>query len=194
MKLTFIFILLNIIIGCSQPTENKVVVERKDTWRDSLAHELSIIMQYDQTSREPGNSTAPNYDYFNLIKVKAILDKYGWLGPQTIGKQGNQTLFLVIQHSDIATQRKYLPLMRKAVIDGRAYASDWALLEDRVALSDTGMQIYGSQIGVDQKTGKKFVSPIKDEINVNKRRANVGLRPLEEYAKEFDIDYKLPAK
>lgn len=192
MKQTFIFILLTIIIACSQPTNNKVVVEKKDTWRDSLAHELSIIMEYDQASREQGNSTAPNYDYFNLIKVKAILDKYGWLGADSIGKQGNQTLFLVIQHSDIATQRKYLPMMRKAVIDGRANGSAWALLEDRVALADCGMQIYGSQVGVDQKTLKRFIFPINDEINVNKRRANVGLEKLEDYAKSFGIEYQLP--
>ncbi len=55
-------------------------------------------------------------------------------------------------------------------------------------------QIYGSQIHRDQKTGKYFVAPIEDEQNVNKRRAAVGLEPLEEYAKQWNIDYKLPMK
>ena len=31
-----------------------------------------------------------------------------------------------------------------------------------------------------------------DEVNVNKRRASVGLGPLEEYAKYFGVDYVLP--
>ena len=193
MKPIYTFILLVLIVACNQPNENAVTVVKKDTWRDSLAHELSIIMESDQACREPG-STSPNNDYYNTIKVKAILDKYGWLGADSIGNQGNTTLFLVIQHSDIATMKKYLPMMRKAVIDRKAKGYQWALLEDRVALFTVGKQIYGSQIGRDQMTGKNFVSPIKDEINVNKRRANVGLEPLEQYAKEFDIDYKLPTK
>lgn len=33
-----------------------------------------------------------------------------------------------------------------------------------------------------------------DEPNVNKRRASVGLQPLEDYAKLFGIEYVLPQK
>jgi len=39
-------------------------------------------------------------DSINLAKVKAILEKYGWLGPQDIGRKANLALFLVIQHAD----------------------------------------------------------------------------------------------
>jgi hypothetical protein len=69
-----------------------------------------------------------------------------------------------------------------------------ALLEDRVALGKGKKQIYGSQIHRDQKTGKYIVAPIEDEPNVNKRRAEVGLEPLQDYVKHWDIDYKLPVK
>ncbi len=44
-------------------------------------------------------------DSVNVIKVKIILDERGWLGPDIIGRQGNQTLFLVIQHADIDVQK-----------------------------------------------------------------------------------------
>lgn len=54
-------------------------------------------------------------DSINLLKVKIILDKYGWLGADVVGEQGNSTLFLVIQHSDLKTQEKYLPMMKEAV-------------------------------------------------------------------------------
>lgn len=49
-------------------------------------------------------------DSINLIKVKTILDTRGWLGEDIVGEQGNTTLFLVIQHSDIKTQEHYLPM------------------------------------------------------------------------------------
>ena len=73
-------------------------------------------------------------DSLNLIKVEVILDKYGWLGSDIVGKKGNAALFFVIQHPRPATQEKYLPLMREAVKNGNAESAHPALLEDRVAI------------------------------------------------------------
>ena len=128
-------------------------------------------------------------DSLNLIKVKSILDKYGWLGADIIGGQGNSTLFLVIQHSDQATQEKYLPMMREAVKNGKAQGSSLALLEDRVALGQGKRQIYGSQIGRDPLTQLYYVSPLIDPDNVDKRRAEVGLGPLSEYVNHWKIKW-----
>ena len=130
-------------------------------------------------------------DSINLIKVKKIIDTYGWLGPDEVGKQGAQTIFLVIQHADSLTQVTYVPLMRDAVRKGKARPQDLALLEDRILTDQGKEQIYGSQVRTNE-AGKYEFYPIKDEPNVNKRRAAVGLQPLEEYAKYFDIKYVLP--
>jgi hypothetical protein len=128
-------------------------------------------------------------DSLNLIKVKSILDQYGWLGPDVVGAQGNSTLFLVIQHSDQATQEKYLPMMREAVKNGRAQASSLALLEDRVALGQGRRQIYGSQIGRDPDTQQYYIRPLDDPDNVDKRRAEVGLSPLAEYVSIWNLTW-----
>ncbi len=130
-------------------------------------------------------------DSINLIKVKFILDTYGWLGTEVVGVQGNSTLFLVIQHSDQVTQEKYLPMMRIAVKEGRAKGSSLALLEDRVALGQGKRQIYGSQIGRDPITQLYYVSPLDDPDNVDKRRAEVGLRPLAEYVSLWKIKWDI---
>lgn len=128
-------------------------------------------------------------DSINLIKVKSILDKYGWLGEDVIGGQGNSTLFLVIQHSDQATQEKYLPMMREAVKNGNAEGSSLALLEDRVALGQGKRQIYGSQIGRNPETQLYYVSPLEDPDNVYKRRAEVGLQLLADYVNHWHIKW-----
>lgn len=130
-------------------------------------------------------------DSINLIKIKKILDERGWLGADIIGGQGNSTLFLVIQHSDLETQLKYLPMMREAVKNGNANASSLALLEDRVALRQGKRQIYGSQIGRDQETGEYFVSPLIDPENVDKRRAEVGLGTLAEYVNHWGMTWDI---
>lgn len=126
-------------------------------------------------------------DNINLGKVTEILDKYGWVGVDKVGGQANQTLFLVIQHSDLKTQQKYLPMMREAVKNNNASSSALALLEDRVALGEGKKQIYGSQIGYDNNTNTEYVLPLEDPDNVDKRRATVGLGPLADYVKRWNI-------
>jgi hypothetical protein len=132
-------------------------------------------------------------DSINLVRIKYIITKNGWLGPDKVGERGSSTIFLVIQHADSLTQVTYLPIMRMAVKKGNARSQDLALLEDRVLTTQGKKQIYGSQIKIDS-TGKYIFFPIKDEANVNKRRLMVGLGPLEDYAKYFELEYVLPSK
>lgn len=130
-------------------------------------------------------------DSINLIKVMKILDERGWLGKNVVGKQGNQTLFLVIQHADLQYQQKYLPMMREAVKNGNAEPANLAYLEDRVALREGRPQIYGSQGAKNKKTNKMYISPMIDPDNVDKRRAEVGLGPIAEYAAKMNIEWNL---
>lgn len=131
-------------------------------------------------------------DSINLLRVKAILDKHGWMGADEVGARGNQTLFLVIQHADLTTQEKYLPMMRAAAKQGKAQPSALALLEDRVALGQGKKQIYGSQIGR-MEDGSYYVSALEDPDNVDKRRAEVGLQPLAEYVRNWKIIWDVEA-
>lgn len=153
-------------------------IARQRGWQAAEITPLLLIIKYK--------------DSINLIKVKNIIDKDGWLGPDVIGDQGSTTLFLVIQHSDLETQEKYLPVLRAAVESAKAKPSALAYLEDRVAIAQGKKQVYGTQIKRDETTGKYSIEPIDDEPNVNKRRASVGLERLEEYAKQWGIDYVLP--
>lgn len=132
-------------------------------------------------------------DSINLIKVSKILDEKGWVSKDIVGSQANQTLFLVIQHADLKTQQKYLPIMREAVKKGNAKASSLALMEDRVALREGRKQIYGSQISMIPGTKKDFVLPLEDPDNVDKRRAEMGLGLLADYVKKWNIVWDVEA-
>ena len=130
-------------------------------------------------------------DSNNLIKVKTILDKYGWLGSEVIGQSGDNTLFLVIQHADLKTQEHYLPMMQDAVKKGNASSSGLAMLEDRIEIRNNRKQIYGSQIGRDPISNNYFVSPLIDPDNVDKRRAEVGLGNISEYVKNWGMTWDI---
>ncbi|MBL7934058.1 MAG: hypothetical protein JNL60_19295 [Bacteroidia bacterium] len=128
-------------------------------------------------------------DSTNLLAVKQILDTYGWLGPEVIGPNGGTTLFLVIQHSDQATQEKYLPIMRQAVKEGKAEITDLALLEDRVLIGQGKKQIYGSQLIYDQKTNAYALQPLDDPDHVDERRHAIGLGSLTDYLASFGLKW-----
>jgi hypothetical protein len=181
-----------------------VVDKREANYDKPLQAKLLAIYEDDQPIREQYSSAQKEFghqskqvdslgrimmykDSINLIKVMEILDKYGWVGADKVGGQANQTLFIVIQHADLKTQQKYLPMMREAVKTGNANRSALALLEDRIALREGKRQIYGSQFGYDNETKKSYVLPLDDPDNVDKRRAEVGLGLLADYVKNWDI-------
>lgn len=128
-------------------------------------------------------------DSTNLIVVSRILDERGWLGEEVVGRSGNSTLFLVIQHADLPVQEKYLPMMRAAVKKGNARSSDLALLEDRVLMRKGRRQIYGSQIGRDPETGAFYLHPLDDPEHVDDRRAAMGLEPLADYLLNWGMEW-----
>ena len=130
-------------------------------------------------------------DSLNLIKIVKILDEKGCVGKDKVGQQANTTLFLVIQHSDLEVQQKYLPMMKDAVKKGNADAGSLALLEDRIALREGKKQIYGSQIGTNPVTKIKYVLPLEDPDNVDKRRIEVGLGTLADYVKNWNITWNV---
>lgn len=126
-------------------------------------------------------------DSINLIKVKKILDEKGWVGKDKVGAQANSALFLVIQHSDLETQKKYLPMMKEAVTKGNASPGSLALLIDRIEIREGRKQIYGSQIGINQSNNTYYILPLTDPDNVDKRRTEVGLDPISNYVKNWNL-------
>jgi len=134
----------------SKDIESIAVSQRDLNW--ALITELNSIYQSDQLWRNQLNEkkfeqdsstdTLSKYhdqiaaqDSINLSKVTLLIDSNGWLGIEEVGYLGNQTLFLVIQHADLQTQQQYLPILRKAVSNGKASALDLAYLEDRIAVA-----------------------------------------------------------
>lgn len=132
-------------------------------------------------------------DSLNQQRIAAIIDQYGWPGKSLVGKEASKAVFLVIQHASLEIQRKYLPQFREPVTKGESSSSNLAYLEDRILMREGKPQLYGTQIITDNAGQKKFYN-IYDEVNVDERRLKIGLGPLAEYGKRFNIDYKKPIK
>jgi hypothetical protein len=116
--------------------------------------------------------------------LKKIIAENGYPTYDLIGKEAGDKFFTMIQHcdSDLPFQKKMLKTIEKFVKKKQASGKSFAYLTDRIKINSGKPQIYGTQISYDEN-GNAFSKKLKDPKNVNKRRMEVGLEPLEDYLK-----------
>ncbi len=124
-------------------------------------------------------------DEQNTLRIKEVVRKTGWPSTAQVGVDGANAAFLLVQHSDLKTQKEMLPLLEKAFRNGDVPGQNYALLVDRVLVGEGKPQVYGTQsLPFDQWVDQEPVlAPIEDEQNANQRRQSVGLPTLDEYRK-----------
>jgi len=132
-------------------------------------------------------------DSINLIKVSKILDERGWPSKKLIGKRGTSTLFLVIQHASQEAQEKYLPLIEKAVADNNLPKRQYAMFYDRLLLRRGKRQVYGTQLAINNESKIPYVLPLEDPINVDIRRAKMGLNTMQENLNRWNLTWDAKA-
>jgi hypothetical protein len=186
-----IIFLLTLCISCnSQQTVDSNQLQNTDILRnftkDSLKHLLPILDSVFNTDTiKKYKEQIRHLDSINLLKIIPIIEKYGVLGYRDVGFIGNMAIVMTIQHADISVQEKYLPLFRFAIKEKRILPSNYAMLEDWVAIKNKRMQTYGTQV---LKYGKRKVEllPTIDVDNINKRRYSIGMtESIEVYLKRF---------
>lgn len=126
-------------------------------------------------------------DAANALRIREILEEYGWPGWSMVGQDGSLAARVIIQHADLQLDLQELGLryLQGAVDAGDASAGDLAYLVDRVRVATGERQVYGTQLGADPDGELIPQTPIEDEANVDIRRAAAGLGTLEEYYEEF---------
>ncbi len=158
------------------------------TLRDSLIQKYGADSKEAQVQQEIYEKNHA----INEKRIKEILDKNGWPDKNIIGEQGNWTICNVIQHSENEIRIKYLPMMRQAVKDKKLEARFLVRAEDRIATERGDPQIYGGQMKYYPETKSFNVWPVYDPINIDKRRAKIGLGPIAEHLRDrFDFEWNL---
>jgi hypothetical protein len=205
----FIFILfLLITISCANKNKSKITATSIDRTENFISV-LDTIWETEQTPIRLRDSLmriygAESKEYkeqqliyennhiINEKKVRTILDNYGWPTNEMVGEQGNWTICNVIQHADNEVRIKYLPLMREAVKEKKLEPRFLVRAEDRIATETGGLQIYGGQMKYYPETKSFNVWPVLDPKNIDKRRAEIGLEPIEAFLKNrFDFEWNL---
>lgn len=192
-KFIFIISLGLLLTNCT--SENKSDKKQKVEFNEELANELLELKEIDQLA---ANTKPKQYEHLNnnewqsvkdsifrknKTRAEEIFNEYGYPGYDLIGEKAEQAYWLMVQHSDFDPefQKKVLVGLEKQVENGNANSRNFGLLTDRVRLNTGKKQVYGTQVTYISQNGQAIPKPLKDSANVNKRRAEVGLEPIEEY-------------
>jgi len=158
--------------------------------KDFLTKIIDEMAKIDQSARRNAMDNSSQHqtfynhiiylvDFVNGQKIKELIKKYGYPKKETIGEQSMKNFWLLIQHQDLN------PDLQKVCLKNCNFESrNKAYLTDRVLINSGKKQIYGTQFHKDEK-GEMKPLPIKDEVNVDKRRKKMGLEPLIEYTKQM---------
>jgi hypothetical protein len=205
MRLLLVFLTL-ILAACTSKNKGK---ESPSEIKTDLTTTLNTIRRTEQRPIELRDSLIEIYgaeskeiqvqqDIYeknhtiNEEKISTILDKNGWPDKEQIGELGNLTICNVIQHSDNDVRIKYLPMMRQAVKEKKLEPRFLVRAEDRIATERGGLQIYGGQMKYYPETKSFNVWPVYDPVNIDKRRAAIGLNTITEHLKtRFNFEWNL---
>lgn len=115
--------------------------------------------------------------------LSKIFKQYGYPGFDLVGEKGSNHFWLMVQHCDKQPgfQQEILDAMKPEVIKKNADAKNFAYLTDRVNINTGKKQVYGTQMTYNTKLCQAIPRPLVDSMNVNSRRREVGLEPIEEY-------------
>lgn len=204
MKIRLTFFML-LVMSCAEKKTSKSSIQNKvnliavlDTiWhmeQTPIRLRDSLINLYGAESKEAEvfQKEFRKNHAINIKKIRKILGTNGWPNNSVIGEQGNLTICNVLQHADLKTREHYIPLMRQAVLEKKLEPRFLVRAEDRIATDKGKLQIYGGQMKYYPETKSFNVWPVYDPVNIDIRRAEIGLGPIAEFLKSrFDFEWNL---
>ena len=117
----------------------------------------------------------------NATWLAELVRDRGWPPASVVGSDGSTAAWLIAQHADGHPdwQREFLGALSGSVEQGEASRRHRAYLVDRVRVNAGQPQLYGTQFTVTD--GVFGPHPIEDPANLDRRRADAGLEPFEDY-------------
>ncbi len=129
----------------------------------------------------------------NLNELEVILSKFKWLKISEFGTLGSETAFLIVQHSDISYQKKYIDIIEAYCKQNEASWNDYCLMKDRILVAEGKKQIYGTQLYSNDNINFKL-NDVEMPEYLNKRRFEKGLSPIDEYLKTWGLKFNVVQK
>jgi hypothetical protein len=126
----------------------------------------------------------------NQAELEGLIARKGWPRIGEVGQEAALAAFLVTMHSEDGLQKKYLATIKTICEEGELPWERYAAIYDRGLFNDKKPQKFGTHISYNEQTKTQELYPLEDESKVDEWRAELGLTPLEEYLKQFNIVFR----
>ncbi|HOW86273.1 MAG TPA: hypothetical protein P5119_09780 [Candidatus Aminicenantes bacterium] len=126
----------------------------------------------------------------NQAELAALVARKGWPRVREVGSEAAMGAYLVAMHSRDGAQKKYLADIKRACQAGELPWVRYANIYDRALFNENKPQRYGTHTKYNELTKKEELYPLEDESKVDEWRKEIGLEPLEEYLRQFNIVFK----
>jgi hypothetical protein len=168
--------------------QRQLVVMFIDDQNDRLNRMDNLIKKYNVQESEliALDNYKVHVDVLNQRLLKEIISKYGFPTKSMVGSDGMDAIFHIIQHAgNVADwQAAQLPLLENAVKLGDMEMQNYVYLYDRIKFHANLPQRWGTQCSaVKKKENLVVLHPVEDSENLDKRRREAGLEPIEFYKK-----------
>jgi hypothetical protein len=187
MKKTYVLFFLVFCVLSVQSQQKK--------FNQSLADSLAKWAILDQTAAGPRvgrfkmMTTEQRTHYSDSVfavneqRLSVVFEKYGFPGYDLVGEKGSNDFWLMVQHCDknVPFQEGVLKAMKAELSKRNADPKNFAYLTDRILLNTGRKQIYGTQLTYNTDSCQAIPKPLEDSLNVDKRRAVIGLEPIASY-------------
>ena len=122
----------------------------------------------------------------NLVALVPLIEHYGWPELSAVGEEAAYAAGNIINHSDLQTRQRYLPLLKAVCERGEGDWSRYAHIYDRTELEMGHPQLYGTQMEQNEETGLYEPQPLVDPANVDARRKALSMEPLADQLQRFN--------
>lgn len=132
-------------------------------------------------------------DQANTAWLKAVINETGFPTVKQVGHYGVHMAWLLAQHADLSPdlQERVLKILQSRIETKEVEPDDLARLTDRVMRSKHLPEVYGTQYNEKQwLTAKNLVDGYESLREIDIRRAQLGLMPLNDYLCARNFTYR----
>lgn len=149
---------------------------------------LQDVFDRDQKVGPDGKRGDKESDFQNLVIISNFIDQCGIPTLNQVNDVQMAGIWAVLQHSNSKYVLKYMPQLEAAANNGDIKWGTIAMMKDRVLMEQGKPQVFGTQI----LNGQLY--KLKDPEYVNKRRKAIGMDPIEDYLKRWELSFDITQK
>ena len=150
---------------------------------------LQQVVAKDQTKQSERDKLHKLYED-DTVKLCQIVKANGWPTTAVVGEDGVFATFQILKNGTFELQRDLLPVIIAAIKADPSQKREFAGLFDRLRVSAGMKQLFGTQavsIG-----GFLVLYPIEDQANLDARRKDFGLSPIDTYIQGLERSFGKP--